>query len=200
MALGLLSPEHGERVAAKREMIEGTLDRLRSTFSGTEQLLQRLRRPGAEFGDLAELHPEVDSWQIPPEIQDQVRIHARYESYIERQAGQIETLRRLEAWSIPSDFDPEELAGLRREAVEKLKRLRPRTLGAARRIAGVTPADLSILLVGLRARGVGGGLAPDPAECPPAELDSGGGSGTLPPGAARTSGGVSRGSSRGAGE
>ncbi|MGA1203414.1 MAG: tRNA uridine-5-carboxymethylaminomethyl(34) synthesis enzyme MnmG [Planctomycetota bacterium] len=200
VALGLLSPEHGERVAAKREMIEGTLDRLRSTFSGTEQLLQRLRRPGAEFGDLAELHPEVDSWQIPPEIQDQVRIHARYESYIERQAGQIETLRRLEAWSIPSDFDPEELAGLRREAVEKLKRLRPRTLGAARRIAGVTPADLSILLVGLRARGVGGGLAPDPAECPPAELDSGGGSGTLPPGAARTSGGVSRGSSRGAGE
>ncbi len=149
--LGLLPPEETDRIVAKRAAIEETLERLRRTFSGTEQLLARLRRPGATFDDLIQLHPAVADWEIDDGVREQVRIHARYESYIERQQGLVERLHRLEAWRIPEGLDFMAVPGLRGEAAEKLTHLRPRTLGAARRIAGVTPADLSILMVTLRA-------------------------------------------------
>jgi len=149
--LGLLPPEAGERVAGKRARIEETLERLRTTFAGTEQLLSRLRRPGATFDDLAAIAPEVAEWPLDEELREQVRIHARYEGYIERQEDEVARLHALEAWAIPDSLEFSRVPGLRREAAEKLGRLRPRTLGAARRIAGVTPADLSILMVTLRA-------------------------------------------------
>lgn len=171
--LGLVDPREGDRIVAERTRIDATLERLRRTFVGTEQLLGRLRRPGATFDDLAALHPEVAEWGIDPALAERVRIHARYESYIERQQVQVERMHRLEAWRIPAELDFARVHGLRTEAVEKLTRLRPRTLGAARRIAGVTPADLSILMVTLRA-GVPGG-APAPERCPAPED-----SGTLP--------------------
>ena len=85
-------------------------------------------------------------------------------------------MHRLEEWQIPSTLDVRSITGLRSEAVEKLTRFRPRTLGAARRIAGVTPSDLSILMIALRAGVPGTG---EVLQEPPAELASGGDSGTL---------------------
>ena len=165
--LGLVDPREGERIAEKRATIQSTIDRLRKTFAGTEQLLARLRRPGATFDDLVAISPEIEEWKLTREVEEQVRIHARYEAYIDRQTAQVEKLERLEATVIPAALDLDAVPGLRSEAREKLRRFQPRTLGAARRIAGVTPADLSILMVTLRAE------AQDPA------LASAGDAGTL---------------------
>lgn len=177
VALGLVPPEHGEQIVEKRQKIDSTLERLRKTFAGTEQLLARLRRPGATFSDLTDLHPEVAEWDLGEEIEEQVRIHARYESYIDRQRGMVEKMHRLEAWELPKTLDVGSVVGLRSEAVEKIERFRPRTLGAARRIAGVTPADLSILMIALRAdTAEGGSKGPHGGG---AELASGDVSGTL---------------------
>ncbi len=148
--LGLIPSEESVRIQNKRAQIEEVLNRLRKTFAGTEQLLARLRRPGATFQDLEDVCPEVSNWNVPSEVREQVRITARYESYIERQEVQVQKLKRLEEWLIPGGFDFHSVAGIRTEAAEVLNRYRPRTLGGAGRIAGVTPADLSILMVAIQ--------------------------------------------------
>ncbi|MFQ5655618.1 MAG: tRNA uridine-5-carboxymethylaminomethyl(34) synthesis enzyme MnmG, partial [Planctomycetota bacterium] len=151
--LGLVPPEAADRLREKREAIAAALERLRETRAGPQPLIQRLRRPGARFEDLYEIAPQVQEWGLSAEVRDQVLIEARYEKYIERQLDQVERLRRLEKWHFPAEFDFSTVHGLRREAAEKLGRLRPMTLGQARRVAGVTPADLSLLMVALKAGG-----------------------------------------------
>ncbi len=150
VSLGLIPAEESERVQEKRTQIDEVLARLRKTFAGTEQLLARLRRPGATFQDIEKACPEVLNWNVPEEVREQVRITARYESYIQRQELQVQKLKRLEEWRIPAEFDYRSVAGIRTEAAEVLSRFRPRTLGGAGRIAGVTPADLSILMVAIQ--------------------------------------------------
>jgi tRNA uridine 5-carboxymethylaminomethyl modification enzyme len=78
-----------------------------------------------------------------------VEIHAKYEGYIDRQQQEVDKLRRMESRVIPDDFDFNEVKGLSYESREKLLRQRPRSIGQASRIPGVTPADVSILLVSL---------------------------------------------------
>ncbi len=151
-ALGLVAPSAVERMDEKRRRIGETLTLLRKRKVGPHPLLQHLRRPGARFSDLYELAPDLAELSIPGEVQEQVLIEARYEKYIERQLDQIARLRRLEKWQFPAEFRYEAVPGLRREAREKLSRFRPRTLGHARRIDGVTPVDLSILMVALKAQ------------------------------------------------
>ncbi len=148
-ALGLVAHADADRVRAKRERIARAVEDLRRRRVGPEPLIQRLRRPGAVFGDVRALAPEVSDFGLDPREEEQVLIEARYEAYIERQRVQIEKMRSLESWRLPARFDYGGVTGLSREAREKLERLRPRTLGHARRIAGVTPADLSILMVTL---------------------------------------------------
>lgn len=103
-----------------------------------------------EFGDLLALRPELEC--ISPEIRVQLKRDALYAQYIERQAKDVESLRRDEAHEIPSDFDYEGLTGLSFELQQKLKATRPVTLGQAGRVEGMTPAALTLILAKLRQR------------------------------------------------
>ncbi|MFN0057440.1 MAG: tRNA uridine-5-carboxymethylaminomethyl(34) synthesis enzyme MnmG [Planctomycetota bacterium] len=150
-ALGLVRTEAADRVRAKRGRVEETLAYLRGRRVTGEPLTQRLTRPNASFADLFALDPSLGARDVPLEIQKQVVVEARYEHYISRQREEVERMRRMEAWVIPTAFAYDQVRGLRKEAHEKLARFRPPTLAHARRLAGVTPADLSILMVSLRA-------------------------------------------------
>ena len=150
--LGLIDVEQADRVRSDQEKIRDTISRLHDTRIGTRSLHQRLRIPGTTWEDLQAENSEVASWEVEKSLQDRIRIEVRYESYIERQMDEVERTRRQERWQLPEDLQYEKIHGLRSEAREKLINLRPDTIAAARRIAGVSPADLSCLLVALRAR------------------------------------------------
>ncbi len=109
-----------------------------------------LRRPQVSFADLRELLPASVMEQLastPPEVVEQLDICARYEGYIRRQTAEIKRHRATETMQVPGDFDYWALDGLTYEAKDKLTRLRPATLGQASRMPGVSPADISVLLV-----------------------------------------------------
>jgi tRNA uridine 5-carboxymethylaminomethyl modification enzyme len=86
---------------------------------------------------------------LPPAVSEQVSIEVKYEGYISKQQQQVERMQRLENKPIPANFDYESIVGLRTEARQKLKHFQPATVGQAGRIAGVNPADISVLLVHL---------------------------------------------------
>jgi tRNA uridine 5-carboxymethylaminomethyl modification enzyme len=111
-----------------------------------------LRRPQVSFTDLLELVSSTDRERIasaPPEVVEQLDIQARYEGYVRRQTAEIRRHRATETMAIPSGFDYWPLEGLTYEAKDKLSRSRPATLGQASRVPGVSPADISVLLVHL---------------------------------------------------
>ena len=87
---------------------------------------------------------------LPPEVAEQVQIEAKYAGYIEKQRVEVARFRRLEDHRIPADLSYDTLVGLRTEAREKLAHVRPATVGQATRLAGVNPADISVLLVHLK--------------------------------------------------
>jgi tRNA uridine 5-carboxymethylaminomethyl modification enzyme len=128
----------GDRAAFdEREAgIRGAIDALRK--SGKDAVL---RRQDVTIGDVLP--------GLPPAVAEQVEISVKYEGYIERQANEVEKFRRLEGKVIPDKFNYDRLKHLRNEAREKLKRIRPASIGQAARIAGVTPADIQLLLVHL---------------------------------------------------
>ncbi|HBY98883.1 MAG TPA: tRNA uridine-5-carboxymethylaminomethyl(34) synthesis enzyme MnmG, partial [Chloroflexi bacterium] len=109
--------------------------------------LQYLRRPETTYALLSALLPPREPLLL--EVAEQVEIQAKYAGYIEKQQLEVNRMRRLEDRRIPDDFSYEGLSGLRREALEKLTRIRPATVGQASRITGVNPADVSVLLVHL---------------------------------------------------
>jgi tRNA uridine 5-carboxymethylaminomethyl modification enzyme len=164
--LGLISEERYRAVEEKRRAIDAELKRISKTyFAPGEKLdsllakhhispidrsisaLEFLRRPEANYKLLIELGYGEPG--LAPECVEQVEIEAKYQGYIERQAAQVERVRRLDEWMIPQGFDYEAVTSLRKEAREKLKRFQPATLGQASRIYGVTPADVAVLLVNL---------------------------------------------------
>jgi len=165
--LGLISEERYRRVEQKREQVTEELKRLEKTWLppspqvntvmeslGLEPLnrdinaLQLLRRPEANYDLVAALSPSpIDLW---PEAIEQITIEAKYAGYIQKQQREVERMRRLEEWRIPSELDYAKVVGLRNEALEKLRCVRPATVGQAARIQGVNPADISILLIHLR--------------------------------------------------
>ncbi|MEM7166070.1 MAG: tRNA uridine-5-carboxymethylaminomethyl(34) synthesis enzyme MnmG, partial [Planctomycetota bacterium] len=149
-ALGLISDAELDQVERKRSSVAEVTEWLRGRRQDGESLLQRLRRPGATFGELVAADPELAQLQVDPLVQQQVLINTRYETYIERQLAQVDRMRRNESWRIPASLRFDAVFGLRREAVEKLERIRPRTLGQASRISGVTPADLNLVMVALQ--------------------------------------------------
>lgn len=168
--VGLLDRPRYEAVERKRKAIEEELARLsrtwlRPTAETNECLedwglpplndgvnaLQFLRRPEVTYAMLEVLRP--NSQRLAHDAAHQVATEAKYAGYIEKQRRQVERLRRLEERHIPVSFEYDTIAGMRKEAQEKLKRIRPATVGQASRISGVNPADLSVLLVYLeRAR------------------------------------------------
>jgi tRNA uridine 5-carboxymethylaminomethyl modification enzyme len=161
---GLLGTERFEAIETKRRTIEQEIERLKNTNisskNGTGKILaefglepvdnginarQFLRRPEVNYQVINALVPPPVP--LPESVIEQVSIETKFEGYIAKQLQQVERMRRLESRRIPSQLNYENIPGLRNEAKEKLSHFRPATVGQAGRIAGVNPADISILLV-----------------------------------------------------
>lgn len=149
--IGLVSDERWARFARKNEHI-ATLDAwLDTTRRGGLSLREWLRRPESRLVDLAATSGlPLDG--LMPEAVEQVEIRTKYDGYVQRQQRQVARFRQTESIRIPSDFDYATVPSLRAEAREKLTAAAPRTLGQAGRISGISPADLSVLYLWLRAR------------------------------------------------
>ena len=150
--IGLVGDVRWDAFEGKSVLIEGELERLKGTFVPRDgeaarrvSLEELLRRPQMRYADVARLNG-LDT-ELPQEVREQVEIQVKYDGYIRRQMLQVEKYGRLEAMGIPDDFDFGAAAAISREGREKLARVRPSSVGQASRIPGVTPADISILMV-----------------------------------------------------
>ena len=112
------------------------------------RLADLLRRPRLSYADLAPFDPERPS--LPPAVASEAEITIKYAGYINRQLRQMEEVRRLEERPLPEDLDYLSITGLRLEARQKLAAIRPRNLGQAGRVSGVSPADVAVLMVYLK--------------------------------------------------
>ena len=122
-----------------------------ATLKKDSSLQEILKRPEIRFKHLFEFDRSLEN--LPESIQAQVEIQVKYDGYIKRQMEQIERFRRLEDVSFPEGFDFSSVIGLTTEVMEKLKKIKPHSLGQASRISGVTPAAISILMVNLKKQG-----------------------------------------------
>ena len=162
--IGLVSDARWARFTAKRDAIEMALVQLQETrlspSAATEERLAAagippLRTPMTLFallareGDYRALAAVFDLPPLADDVREEVEIMARYDGYIRKQEEQIARMERLEARRIPADTDYAAIGSLRLEAAEKLTAVRPRSIGQASRISGVSPADISVLLVWL---------------------------------------------------
>ncbi len=161
---GLVSDEVFERVEKKRKLIDKEIERLENTPIGANQevqdflvkyesaplktgsnLAELIRRPELDYEKLKEI--DVDRPLLESDIVEQVNINIKYDGYIKRQLKQVEQFKKLEGKKLDADFDYATVSGLRREAMQKLNLYKPLSLGQASRITGVSPADISVLLV-----------------------------------------------------
>ena len=164
--VGLISEERYEKFLAKKQAIADELLRLNETVLGASEtvceylrnlgtsiihtgtsLAELLRRPEITYEMLAGLDPERK--MLDTDVIEQVEIEIKYEGYIERQRQQVEHFKKLERRRLPEDLDYTAIPSLRLEARQKLQQLRPDNVGQASRISGVSPADISVLLVWL---------------------------------------------------
>ena len=106
-----------------------------------------IRRPEVKYDDLEPFDRERE--HLPDDVKEKVEIEIKYSGYINRQLHKIEEIKKLEQKLIPSDIDYSSVKGLRLEAVEKLNKVRPANIGQASRISGVSPADVTVLLISL---------------------------------------------------
>ena len=162
--VGLISEEQYQDILEKERLIEEEIKRVEKTFVGTTPQVQELleeynstpltsgstlgeliRRPELTYEILAPIDPERP--KLRGGIQEQVNINIKYEGYIKRQLKQVEQFKKLEKKQIPADINYDDVKSLRIEAVQKLKLYQPLNIGQASRIAGVSPADVSVLLV-----------------------------------------------------
>lgn len=166
--IGLVSDERYNKFLKKRNQVEGEIKRLKETIlppsDHINSFLERhgsarivtgiklydlLKRPEIEYEHLSEIDQKAD---LSKEVLEQVTINIKYEGYLKRQMNQIDQFKRMEERRLPDDIDYSEIHGLSLEARQKLNSLRPLSLGQASRISGVSPADISVLLVYLESR------------------------------------------------
>ena len=152
-----------EAVAAERKRLEGmgvapseALNDLLVAHGTTPvtdgaKMIDLLRRPQLSYAALAPIDPHRPD--LEPLVAEQLEVELKYEGYIRREQGQIEEMRRLECRLLPADAPYDQIHGLRKEAQEKLLKVRPRSIGQASRISGVSPADISVLIVWSQQRG-----------------------------------------------
>ena len=143
--IGLLPKRNFKQFCVKKEAIENELNRLNKTSYECNSLAKILSRPENSYQDL----PSQDSTLLP-EVIGQVEISVKYAGYIDRQEIEVEKFKKMEDKQIPVTFDFGTVPSLRMEARQKLGKIRPATIGQAARISGVSPADISILLVWLK--------------------------------------------------
>lgn len=149
--LGLIPKTAHENLLKKRELIQEEIERLKKTRQGSESLYQILKRPRITYQDILKLENKTQS-ELPKDVIEQVQIGIKYEGYIARELETIAKIQRLEEKSIPEDINFKEIKGIRIEAQEKLNMIRPRSLGQASRISGVSPADITTLMIYLSPR------------------------------------------------
>ena len=115
------------------------------------KLADLIRRPQLDYRFLA----PVDEGRpaLPDDVIEQVELSIKYEGYIKKQLAQAEEFSRMERMLLPEDMDYHQITGIRLEAREKLDKVRPRSLGQASRISGVSPADISVLMIWLESHG-----------------------------------------------
>lgn len=169
--IGLISDERYQKFLNKMQLIKDEIKRAAQTTIHVSEDLQKLlvsretapmnkgmklieliKRPQISYDDLAPFDTERPD--LPPEIFEQVEIELKYEGYIKRQQAQINEMRRLEVKLLPKDIDYNAIDGLRLEAREKLSKIRPHSVGQASRISGVSPSDISVLLIYLAKMGI----------------------------------------------
>jgi tRNA uridine 5-carboxymethylaminomethyl modification enzyme len=143
--IGLLPKRNHDKFLQKVELIELEMVRLAKTREGSDSMTQLLRRPGISYQDL----PSKDA-TLPLEVMEQVEIEIKYAGYIDRQDLEVEKFKTLESKQIPNWLDYETVPSLRKEARDKLGKIRPATLGQASRISGVSPADIAIVMVWMK--------------------------------------------------
>jgi tRNA uridine 5-carboxymethylaminomethyl modification enzyme len=143
--LGLLPQSRFERVKLKKKLIQEEINRLYSTFSGSTSLAQILKRPEIKYKDL----PQADH-NLPDEVIEEIEIEIKYEGYIQRQIEEVKKFQELEMKKIPDYLDYSKIPGLKTESRQKLLKIRPKTIGQASRISGISPADLSLILVHMK--------------------------------------------------
>ena len=171
--IGLISQDRYDRLKLKEKLIEEEVSRVEHVHVGTSEKVQNLlaqyqstplnsgislaeliRRPELTYQVLAtidEARPEFPK-DLSEEVSEQVNISIKYDGYIKRQKKQVEQFKKLENKKIPENIDYDQVKSLRIEAVQKLKEFRPVSIGQASRISGVSPADISVLLVYLGGR------------------------------------------------
>ena len=164
--IGLISDERYAKYLKKQELKKEELKRLKNTVISPDdevnkilvsretseittgvRLIELMKRPQLGYDALKSIdktRPELD-----PNIFEQVEIEIKYEGYIQKQLKQVEQMKKLEVKQLPNDFDYNEIEGLRLEAREKLNKIKPLNIGQASRISGVSPADISVLLIWL---------------------------------------------------
>ncbi len=157
--IGLVGERAVAQLERKQRHVAQALDVLgtvRRPEDGHKTLEEVLRRPAVRLAELVAQHTELAALELEPDELSAAEVEVKYAGYIERERGQVERMRRHESVEIPSDFDFTALTGLAHEARQKLIERRPRTLGAAARIAGVRPPDVALLAVHVRRRKGGG--------------------------------------------
>lgn len=162
--IGLIDQERYDKLIEKERMIDQEIKRLQSTTVGSSEsvnnvlrslestplnsgttLAELIKRPELNYENIKEIDKKRE--ELPREVTDQVTINIKYEGYITRQLRQVEQYKKLENKRIPEDIDYNEVNSLRLEAKQKLSQIRPISVGQASRISGVSPADISVLLV-----------------------------------------------------
>ncbi len=162
--VGLISKERYEALREKKKMIYGEIERLNKTTIGATQAVQKLleengstllqsgttlaellKRPELSYDKLEEI--DTERKELPEAVCEQVNINLKYEGYIKRQERQVIQFKKLENKKIPESIDYNDVYSLRKEALQKLIEYRPSSVGQASRISGVSPADISVLLV-----------------------------------------------------
>lgn len=137
-----------EQERLKKHRIKVPSDNHKESPFEVVTLEQYLKRPEVTYKELIKQNPE--SQEVPDKIKDQVTVITKYKGYIDRQVAQVDKFHELETKNIPDQFDYLALTGLSKEAREKLNRIRPISLGQAARIAGISPSDVSILMIHLQ--------------------------------------------------
>ena len=166
--VGLISEERYEKLQQKLKMVEDEIKRVSNINvppSAANPLLEKygssgvktgiklsdmIKRPELDYEKLAEVDP--DRPDLPDAVCEQVEIKLKYDGYIRRQAAQAEQMKKMENKLLPADIDYANIHGLRLEARQKLDKIRPKSLGQASRISGVSPSDISVLVIWLESR------------------------------------------------
>ena len=165
--VGLISEQRYNRLLKKLEMIDLEIKRLEGTVIPPDianpilekyntstvitgvKLSELIKRPELDYEKLSEI--DKDRKPLPKEVCEQVQIKIKYKGYIDRQIVQVEQFKKTESKTLPADIDYSQIHGLRLEARQKLEKIRPSNLGQASRISGVSPADISVLIIWLEA-------------------------------------------------